>query len=101
MRIRAVAFILALTAGDYALWTWSVASGHDTLSLIAGLTLPPLTTLSLGLIFLAAVRLVAHVARGSSTMSRSVTAPSQKLTAIAPSPPPGSASSSSSGRLAA
>ncbi len=40
--------LLVLTAADYALWDWSIAEGHDIVSLVAGLTLLPLAAVSLG-----------------------------------------------------
>lgn len=49
--------LLVLTGVDYALWDWSIASGHDIVSLVAGLTLLPLAALSLGGLVLAVVRL--------------------------------------------
>ena len=48
MRPRVLVLLLALTAGDYLLWDWSIAGGHDILSLVAGLTLLPLAAVSLG-----------------------------------------------------
>ncbi len=49
--------LLVLTGVDYALWDWSIASGHDIVSLVAGLTLLPLAALSLGGVVLATGRL--------------------------------------------
>jgi hypothetical protein len=49
--------LLVLTGVDYALWDWSIANGHDIVSLVAGLTLLPLAALSLGGLVLAGARL--------------------------------------------
>jgi len=57
VRLRALVPLLVLTGVDYALWDWSIASGHDIVSLVAGLTLLPLAALSLGGLVLAAGRL--------------------------------------------
>ena len=72
VRYRALALPLALTGGDYVLWNWSLASGHDIVALIAGVTLLPLVALSGGLVGVAALSLVARLARRSSTMARSM-----------------------------
>ena len=72
VRYRALALPLALTCGDYLLWNWSLASGHDIVALAAGLTLLPLIALSGGLVGVAALSLVARLARKSSTMARSM-----------------------------
>jgi hypothetical protein len=80
--------LLALTGVDYALWDWSIADGHDILSLVAGLTLLPLAAISLGGLVLAGARLCrlllsrsrprtrthAH-ARRASTTENTTTAP--------------------------
>lgn len=58
MRFRALAFLLVLTVADYLLWNWSIAGGHDILSLVAGLTLLPLGTVSIAQLALAAARLI-------------------------------------------
>jgi hypothetical protein len=57
VRLRALVPLLVLTGVDYALWDWSIANGHDIVSLVAGLTLLPLAALSLGGLVLAGVRL--------------------------------------------
>jgi hypothetical protein len=57
VRLRALPLLLALTAADYALWHWSIAGGHDILSLISGLTLLPLAAATLALLALGAARL--------------------------------------------
>jgi hypothetical protein len=71
VRLRALVLLLVLTAGDYLLWNWSIADGHDILSLVAGLTLLPLAAVSLGGLVLAGGRLVAwSLGRPSSTYAR-------------------------------
>jgi hypothetical protein len=60
--------LLVLTGVDYALWDWSIASGHDIVSLVAGLTLLPLAALSLGGLVLAGAR-VCGLLLGKSTPS--------------------------------
>jgi hypothetical protein len=60
---RPVALVLALAAGDYLLWNWSLQSGHDILALISGLTLPPLAITLIWLFVLNVGRLLARSAR--------------------------------------
>jgi hypothetical protein len=50
--------LLVLTAVDYALWDWSIADGHDIVSLVAGLTLLPLAGMSLGGLVLVGARVL-------------------------------------------
>jgi hypothetical protein len=57
VRLRALPLLLVLTACDYVLWNWSIAGGHDVLSLISGLTLLPLAAATLALLALGAARL--------------------------------------------
>ena len=57
VRLRALVPLLVLTGVDYVLWDWSIANGHDIVSLVAGLTLLPLAALSLGGLVLAGARL--------------------------------------------
>jgi hypothetical protein len=61
VRLRALPLLLVLTAADYALWDWSIANGHDILSLIAGLTLLPLAAATLAMLALGAARLLGFV----------------------------------------
>jgi hypothetical protein len=61
VRLRALPLLLAMTTGDYALWDWSIADGHDVVSLVAGLTLIPLAAVSLAGLVLAGGRLVGVV----------------------------------------
>jgi hypothetical protein len=101
VRLRALVFLLVLTAGDYLLWDWSIADGHDIVSLVAGLTLLPLAAVSLGQLVLAGGRLTALLIGRSSTptragrASRKADAPERALHASASEP------DSSSGKLAA
>jgi hypothetical protein len=72
VRPRALVLLLPLTVGDYLLWNWSVAASHDVLALVSGMTLLPLAALSLGLLGIAALRVLARSLRESSTITRSV-----------------------------
>ncbi|HEX4838228.1 MAG TPA: hypothetical protein VFV03_06885 [Solirubrobacteraceae bacterium] len=101
MRLRALAFLLVLTAGDYLLWDWSIANGHDILSLVSGLTLLPLAVVSVGLLALAGARLLALLVGRSSTATRAARA--SRPVEATEQPPHASASEPdpSSGRLAA
>jgi hypothetical protein len=63
--------LLVLTAVDYALWDWSIADGHDIVSLVAGLTLLPLAAVSLGGLALTGARLVGLMLGSSSARARS------------------------------
>jgi len=60
---RPLLFVCALTAGDYVLWSWASSGNHDVLSLVSGLTLPPLAAACAWLIALNAARAVAQAAR--------------------------------------
>ena len=70
MRLRALPLLLVLTAADYALWDWSIASGHDIVSLIAGLTLLPLAAATLALLALGTARLLGFVLTRPATHRR-------------------------------
>jgi hypothetical protein len=75
VRLRALPLLLVLTAADYALWDWSIASGHDIVSLIAGLTLLPLAAATLALLALGAWRLLGFaLARPAARRRRPATA---------------------------
>jgi hypothetical protein len=67
VRLRALPLLLALTAGDYALWDWSIANSHDIVSLISGLTLLPLAAMSLGMLAVAGARLLRFVLGGTTS----------------------------------
>ena len=94
--------MLVLAVADYALWDWSIAVGHDIVSLVAGLTLLPLVAVSLGGLALAAVRLLGML------LARAAPSPTRVTHASQQAEPPertrsasASRSDSSSGRLAA
>jgi hypothetical protein len=53
-----LAFLLVLTVADYLLWNWSIAGGHDVISLVTGLTLLPLGTVSIAQLALGAARIL-------------------------------------------
>jgi hypothetical protein len=94
-------FLLALTAGDYLLWKWSIAGSHDILSLLAGCTLVPLVAISAYRLALAGASLMSQTARRSSRSVRSKRA-ARELEIAQPSPHgPAAESDPSSGRLAA
>jgi hypothetical protein len=59
-----------LTAADYALWDWSIADGHDIVSLVAGLTLLPLAAATLALLAVGAARLLAFALERTSASER-------------------------------
>jgi hypothetical protein len=42
VRLRVLGIVVVLTAGDYLLWRWSVAGGHDVTAIVSGVTLVPL-----------------------------------------------------------
>ena len=80
MRPRALAFLLVLTVADYMLWNWSIAGGHDIVSLVAGLPLLPLGTVSIVQLALGAARMMglllgrpSHSARARRTARAAVT----------------------------
>ena len=64
---RPLAYVLALTLGDYVLWNWSLNGNHYVLALVSGLTLPPLALVLVWLLALSAARLIA---RSTSPTSR-------------------------------
>lgn len=101
MRLRVLLLLLALTAGDYLLWQWSIAGSHDILSLLAGCTLVPLLAISAYRLVLAGAGLLSQAARRSSMSAR--TRRTQREPEVAQRSPHGPAaeSDSSSGRLAA
>ncbi len=101
MRLRVPLFLLALTAGDYLLWKWSIAGGHDVLSLLAGCTLVPLIAISVYRLVLAAAGLLSHVARRSSTSARAKRASHELALSQRSAHGPTAESDSSSRRLAA
>jgi hypothetical protein len=85
--------LLVLTGVDYALWDWSIASGHDIVSLVAGLTLLPLAALSLGGLVLAAARLCGFLlGRSSAPRARAHRASLSQNTPTTPAERPESSS---------
>jgi hypothetical protein len=62
--------LLVLTAVDYALWDWSIADGHDILSLGAGLTLLPLAAVSLAGLVLVGARVLRLLLWSASPRAR-------------------------------
>jgi hypothetical protein len=70
VRLRALVPLLVLTVVDYALWDWSIADGHDIVSLVAGLTLLPLAAVSLGGLVLTSTRVLGLLLGRSSRSAR-------------------------------
>ncbi len=62
--------LLVLAAVDYVLWDWSIADGHDIVSLVAGLTLLPLAAVSLGGLVLTSARMLGLLLGRSSRSAR-------------------------------
>jgi hypothetical protein len=92
-----LAFLLVLTVADYMLWNWSIAGGHDVVSLVAGLTLLPLGTVSIAQVALAAARLMglllgrpSHSARAKRTAREAAAAEHARQTSAVESDPPSS-----------
>jgi hypothetical protein len=101
VRLRALVFLLVLTAGDYLLWDWSIADGHDVVSLVAGLTLLPLAAVSLGGLVLSGARLLGLLLGRSSTSTRAGRASREANASEQSRQASAAESDSSSGRLAA
>jgi hypothetical protein len=55
---RPLLFVSGLTVGDYLLWNWSLSGNRDVLSLVSGLTLPPLLAACAWLLVLTLARLL-------------------------------------------
>jgi hypothetical protein len=66
---RPLALVCVLAGGDYLLWNWSLQGNHDVLSLVSGLTLPPLAIALAWLLALNATRLLARIARAPRQQS--------------------------------
>ncbi len=97
MRLRALAFLLVLTVADYMLWNWSIAGGHDIVSLVAGLTLLPLGTVSIAQLVLGAARIMglllgrpSHSARARRTAREIAAAEHARQASAVESDPPSS-----------
>jgi hypothetical protein len=67
---RPLAIVTGLTIGDYLLWNWSLNGNHDVLSLVSGLTLPPLAIAFLWLLVLTIARLISDRGRGARPARR-------------------------------
>ncbi|HEV2974936.1 MAG TPA: hypothetical protein VGX69_08050 [Solirubrobacteraceae bacterium] len=102
MPYRPLAILSGLTIGDYLLWNWSLNGSHDVLSLVSGLTLPPLAIACLWLLALTIGRLLGHLGRGASPGRTRKPAAKRRRSAAPPQPAPQSAarpaSASSSAR---
>jgi hypothetical protein len=92
-----LAFLLVLTVVDYLLWNWSIAGGHDVVSLVAGLTLLPLGTVSIAQLALGAARMIGLVlgrpsksARARRTARAAAAAEHARQTSAVESDPPSS-----------
>jgi len=97
VRPRALAFLLVLTVADYLLWNWSIARGHDIVSLVAGLTLLPLGTVSIAQLALGTARIVglllgrpSHNSRARQTARAAVAAEHARQASAVESDPPSS-----------
>jgi hypothetical protein len=101
VRLRALLFLLALTAGDYLLWKWSIAGSHDILSLLAGCAFVPLAAISVYRLVLAGAGLLSRMARRSSTTARAKRASRAAETTRHSPHAPTAESESSPSRLAA
>jgi hypothetical protein len=60
---RPLVLVGTLTAGDFALWNWSLSANHDVLALIAGVTLLPLAATGALLFALTALQLASRFSR--------------------------------------
>jgi acyl dehydratase len=74
VRLRALPPLLAVVAADYALWDWSIASGHDVVSLVAGLTLLPMAAIALGMLAVATARFLRFLLAGATSRTSTVRA---------------------------
>lgn len=101
MRLRALPLLLALTAADYALWHWSIANGHDIVSLVSGLTLLPLLAATLALLVLGGGRLLGFALKRSSAHPHATERPTMHPVASAPIAKSAVADEQASRRLAA
>jgi hypothetical protein len=100
VRLRALPPLLAIVAADYALWDWSIASGHDIVSLVAGLTLLPMATIALGMLAIATARLLRFLLAGPASRTPTTRASAETGPRSDTHPKPAS-EEGSSGRLAA
>lgn len=86
MRLRALPLLLVLTAADYALWNWSIANGHDIVSLIAGMTLLPLAAATVALLALGGARLLGFVLARPAVRRRPTAVPATTTTTAEATP---------------
>lgn len=100
MRLRALPLLLALTAADYALWDWSIADGHDILSLVSGLTLLPVAAVTVGMLVVGGARLLGFLLAGTAGRTPAVHARVEAET-VKEAPTEAASGRDSSGRLAA
>ncbi len=100
VRLRVLPLLLAVVAADYALWDWSIASGHDVVSLVAGLTLLPMAVIALGMLVVAGARLLRFLLGGAAGRTPTVRASADTEPASETRHKPAS-EEGSSGRLAA
>jgi hypothetical protein len=103
VRLRALVPLLVLTAVDYALWNWSIADGHDIVSLGAGLTLLPLAAVSLAGLVLVGARVLRLLLGSASPRARERARRASRGTSAIEHPPhsPVAEPDSPSSRLAA
>jgi hypothetical protein len=101
VRLRALALLLVLTASDYLLWNWSIADGHDVVSLVAGLTLLPLAAVSFGGLVLMGGRAMAWLFGRSSTSNKAGRVSREPVASRQPRHASTPESDSSSSKLAA
>jgi hypothetical protein len=101
VRLRALVPLLVLTGMDYALWDWSIADGHDIVSLVAGLTLLPLAAVSLGALALVGARFLRFLLGSSSALARARTSARKASVPGHTTTTPATEQDSSSSRLAA
>ncbi len=92
--------LLALTAGDYLLWDWSIADSHDVVSLVSGLTLLPIAAITVGMVAVAGARLLRLLLGGPSSR-RPPGQAHEDVEATNRRPPADASERDSSGRLAA
>ncbi len=90
MSRRPLVTVPALTLVDLLLWHWSLTAHHQTLAIVAGLTLPPLLVASMWVVALALIRVLARgvrapLARASRTRAHHAsTAGASELGSLTP-----------------
>jgi hypothetical protein len=101
VRLRVLPLLLAVVAADYALWDWSIASGHDIVSLVAGLTLLPMAVIALGMLVVATARLLRFLLGGATGRTPTVRATADTTPTTSGTHRKPASEEGSSGRLAA